>query len=49
MNAKWIVYGVVEAGSFCTAQGSIKQAGNVGTAFWYALDSALQSEYLTFV
>lgn len=35
INAKWIADRSVEAGVFCSLQGGVKQAGNVGTAVWY--------------
>jgi len=34
MNLKWVSQGVVVPGNFCSAQGGIKQAGNIGTAIW---------------
>jgi len=34
MNVKWVAERVVEAGTFCSVQGGIKQAGNVGMALW---------------
>ena len=34
LNARWVVERAVEAGPFCTFQGAIKQAGNVGMALW---------------
>ena len=42
INAKWISDLAVEPGMLCSLQGGLKQAGNVGTAVWYA--SALPSE-----
>ncbi|KAJ7669463.1 hypothetical protein DFH06DRAFT_1181260 [Mycena polygramma] len=34
MNFKWAAEGGVTSGMFCSAQGGIKQAGNVATALW---------------
>ncbi|KAK7038876.1 hypothetical protein VNI00_010508 [Paramarasmius palmivorus] len=34
MNLRWVVKNGVSNGSFCVAQGAIKQAGNVATALW---------------
>jgi len=34
MSLKWIVGKQVSLGAFCTAQGALKQAGNVATAVW---------------
>jgi len=34
MNFKWVSQGAVTPGQFCSTQGGIKQAGNVGTALW---------------
>ncbi|KAJ7249384.1 hypothetical protein C8J57DRAFT_1669033 [Mycena rebaudengoi] len=34
MNLKWAADGGVTAGGLCTAQGGIKQAGNIATALW---------------
>ena len=34
INAKWIADRAVEAGTLCSVQGGLKQAGNVGTALW---------------
>ncbi len=34
INAKWVNDRNVVAGHLCTAQGGIKQAGNVGMALW---------------
>lgn len=34
INAKWVNERTVVAGHICTAQGGIKQAGNVGMALW---------------
>lgn len=34
MSLKWVVGKQVTLGSFCTAQGALKQAGNVSTAVW---------------
>ena len=42
INAKWISDLAVEPCTLCSIQGGLKQAGNVGTAVWYA--SALSSE-----
>ena len=39
MNSKWVNDRNVVAGHLCTAQGGIKQAGNVGMALWYVLKS----------
>lgn len=36
INAKWITDRAVEASPLCSFQGGVKQAGNVGTAVWYA-------------
>ena len=37
INGRWVTDRNVEAGHLCTAQGGIKQAGNVGMALWYTL------------
>lgn len=37
VNAKWVNDRNVAAGHLCTAQGGIKQAGNVGMALWCVL------------
>lgn len=34
MNFQWVALGYVISGPYCSAQGGIKQAGNVGTALW---------------
>jgi len=34
MNFHWVVLGDVISGPYCSAQGGMKQAGNVGTALW---------------
>lgn len=34
MSIHWVVERRVEAGSFCTAQGVVKNIGNVATALW---------------
>ncbi|KAF7348657.1 Git3 domain-containing protein [Mycena venus] len=34
LNFKWAADGGVTSGTFCSAQGGIKQAGNVATALW---------------
>ncbi|KAJ7484274.1 hypothetical protein FB451DRAFT_1392840 [Mycena latifolia] len=34
LNLKWAAEGGVTPGAFCSAQGGIKQAGNVATALW---------------
>jgi len=34
LNFRWVSQGAITPGEFCTAQGGIKQAGNVGTALW---------------
>jgi len=34
MNAKWASKGIVYDGGFCSLQGGIKNAANVGTALW---------------
>lgn len=34
MNLRWVVKNGLSNGSFCTAQGAIKQAGNISTALW---------------
>lgn len=39
MSIKWVNLGGVFAGSFCSAQGGIKQAGNIGNALWSFLIS----------
>ena len=38
MNVRWVAERDVEAGHYCSLQGGIKQAGNVGMALW--LDNA---------
>ncbi|KAJ7863733.1 hypothetical protein B0H14DRAFT_2737148 [Mycena olivaceomarginata] len=35
MNFKWAAERGVTSGSFCSAQGGIKQAGNIATALWF--------------
>ncbi|KAL5485419.1 hypothetical protein ACEPAI_8061 [Sanghuangporus weigelae] len=35
MNLKWIQDMAVSQSGFCSAQGAIKQAADIGTAFWY--------------
>ncbi|KAF9261334.1 hypothetical protein L218DRAFT_502799 [Marasmius fiardii PR-910] len=39
MNLRWVVKNGVTNGSFCTAQGAIKQGGNLATALWSFLFS----------
>ncbi|KAG7097936.1 hypothetical protein E1B28_005247 [Marasmius oreades] len=39
MNLRWVVNNGVSNGSFCTAQGAIKQGGNLATATWSFLVS----------
>lgn len=34
MNVRWVSRRAVDAGSYCTAQGSVKNIGNVATALW---------------
>jgi len=34
INLRWVLNGGVSPGMLCSAQGGIKQAGNVGTAVW---------------
>jgi hypothetical protein len=34
MNLHWVIKGEIDAGSFCSLQGGIKQTGNVATAIW---------------
>jgi len=34
MNFHWVALGDVISGPFCSTQGGMKQAGNVGTALW---------------
>ena len=34
MNARWVEKGGVYNGGFCSFQGGLKNAANVGTAFW---------------
>jgi len=34
MSVKWVALGGVTSGPYCSAQGGIKQAGNVSTALW---------------
>jgi hypothetical protein len=34
INLRWVLAGGVSSGKLCSAQGGIKQAGNVGTAVW---------------
>jgi hypothetical protein len=43
INVKWISDKSVEPDTLCSVQGGIKQAGNVGTALWYATNSMLQN------
>lgn len=48
MNARWIAYGGVTAGDYCTVQAIIKTASDVGTAFWtFAI--ALHTFFLLFL
>lgn len=35
LNIKWVIQRAVEEGPVCSAQGAVKQAGNVGAAVWY--------------
>jgi len=34
MNTEWVAKGGIETGPFCTAQGGIKQAGNLAITMW---------------
>ncbi|KAF8156626.1 hypothetical protein B0H34DRAFT_468877 [Crassisporium funariophilum] len=34
MNYHWVSLDRVKSGSYCSAQGGIKQAGNIGVSFW---------------
>ncbi|KAF8587112.1 hypothetical protein K439DRAFT_858722 [Ramaria rubella] len=34
LNGRWIGLGGIQIGAFCTAQGALKNVGNVGTALW---------------
>ncbi|KAN0126207.1 hypothetical protein V8E53_014933 [Lactarius tabidus] len=34
INLSWVLNGGVSSGTLCSAQGGLKQAGNVGTAVW---------------
>jgi hypothetical protein len=34
MNLRWVEDNAVVPGSYCSAQGAMKNLGNVGTAFW---------------
>ena len=36
LNVKWVTIHAVEESNICVVQGFVKQAGNVGTAVWYA-------------
>ena len=46
INGRWVTDRNVEAGHLCTAQGGIKQAGNVGMALWYTLSSFILCVHL---
>lgn len=35
MNVRWVTDRMVEPGHYCSFQGGLKQAGNVGMALWY--------------
>ena len=37
MSVKWVTDRAVVAGHYCSFQGGLKQAGNVGMALWYAM------------
>ncbi|KAI0053197.1 hypothetical protein FA95DRAFT_1568838 [Auriscalpium vulgare] len=39
-NTQWVINGGLRPGAACSAQGGIKQAGNVGSAFWSFMLSA---------
>ena len=46
INGRWVSDRNVVAGPLCSAQGGIKQAGNVGMALWYTLSSFILCAHL---